>query len=220
MNQKIALFKELAELYKRNGHQLFMVGGSVRDYLLNIPLTDMDLVTDATPIEEKSFLENADYTFERFGTVKLKYKNVKFDIATFRKEAGYVDLRHPNVVEFCKDIKEDFPRRDITINALYLNSDLHVIDYVDGAKDLNNKVIKMVGNPQKRISEDPLRIIRIYRFKLDLDFAIDKELEQVINQNKDLLTKLRKEKILEEIHKCHHQDKLKKILNNFGINNL
>ena len=73
MDQKIILFKELAELYKRNGYQLFMVGGSVRDYLLNIPLTDMDLVTDATPIEEKPFLENADYTFERFGTWRKRH---------------------------------------------------------------------------------------------------------------------------------------------------
>ena len=220
MDSKILLFQELADLYKSHGYQLYMVGGSVRDYLLNIPLTDMDLVTDATPSEEKEFLENADYTFERFGSIKLKYKDTKFDITTFRKEGGYVDLRHPNVVFFTKDIKEDFPRRDLTINTLYLDSDLQVIDYVNGQSDLANRVIKMVGDPLKRIQEDPLRIIRIYRFGLDLGFSIDPELEKIIKDNKELLSKLRKEKIVEEIHKCHHKEELKAILKDLDINNL
>ena len=220
MDHKISLFIELVDLFNEHGYQLFLVGGSTRDYLLNIPLTDMDLVTDATPNEVKPFLENADYTFERFGSVKFKYKDVKFDLTTFRKEAGYIDSRHPNVVFFTKDIKEDYPRRDITVNALYLDKDLNVIDYVNGQEDLKNRVIKMVGDPAIRIKEDPLRIVRIYRFKLDLEFTIDKHLEKVIVDNKDLLLQLRKEKILEEIHKCHHQNELKEILENFGINNL
>ena len=220
MDSKILLFKELAKLYSSKGFSLYMVGGSVRDYLLNIPLIDMDLVTDATPEEEKDLLDNADYTFEKFGSIKLKYKNVKFDITTFRKEAGYVDLRHPNVVFFTKDIKDDFLRRDLTINALYLDENLQVIDYVNGQKDLKNKIIKMVGDPLTRIKEDPLRIIRVYRFALDLDFKIDSELEEAIKDNKNLLTNLRKEKIMEEIHKCRHKEALKEKLANLDINNL
>lgn len=220
MDNKIKLFIELADLFYSHGFQLYLVGGSTRDYLLNLPLTDMDLVTDATPSEVKLFLENGNYTFERFGSVKFKYKDVKFDLTTFRKEGGYVDSRHPEVVLFTKDIKEDYSRRDITINALYLDKDLNVIDFVNGQNDLKNKVIKMVGDPLKRIKEDPLRIIRIYRFKLDLRFSIDKELEKVILANTSLLTNLRKEKILEEIHKCHHQDELIRILKKFDINNL
>jgi len=220
MDYKISLFQELADIFNKHGYQLFLVGGSTRDYLLNIPLTDMDLVTDATPGETKSFLDNADYTFERFGSVKFKYKNVKFDLTTFRKEGGYVDSRHPNVVFFTKDIKEDYTRRDLTINALYLDKDLNVLDFVNGQKDLKNKVIRMVGDPLNRIKEDPLRIIRVYRFKLDLGFDIDKELEKVIKNNKDLLGNIRKEKILEEIHKCHHKEELKAILEKFDINNL
>ena len=220
MDYRISLFIELVDLFNKHGYQLYLVGGSTRDYLLNIPLTDMDLVSDATPSEVKEFLEYADYTFERFGSVKFKFKDVKFDLTTFRKEAAYVDSRHPNVVFFTKDIKEDYPRRDITVNALYLDKNLHVIDFVNGQEDLKNRVIRMVGNPESRIKEDPLRIVRIYRFKLDLDFSIDKELEKVIVASKDLLLYLRKEKILEEIHKCHHQRELKEILENFGINNL
>ena len=215
MDFKISLFQELADIFNKHGYQLFLVGGSTRDYLLNIPLTDMDLVTDATPEETKSFLDNADYTFERFGSVKFKYKDVKFDLTTFRKEGGYVDSRHPNVVFFTKDIKEDYPRRDLTINALYLDKDLNVLDFVNGQIDLKNKVIRMVGDPAIRIKEDPLRIIRVYRFKLDLGFNVDNELEKVIKNNKDLLGNIRKEKILEEIHKCHHKEELKAILEKF-----
>lgn len=220
MDYKISLFQELADIFNKHGYQLFLVGGSTRDYLLNIPLTDMDLVTDATPEETKTFLDNADYTFERFGSVKFKYKDVKFDLTTFRKEGGYVDSRHPNVVFFTKDIKEDYPRRDLTINALYLDKDLNVLDFVNGQKDLKNKVIRMVGDPTIRIKEDPLRIIRVYRFKLDLGFNVDNELEKVINENKELLVNIRKEKILEEIHKCHHKEELKAILEKLDINNL
>lgn len=220
MDNKISLFLELADLFNKKGYQLYMVGGSVRDYLLNIPLSDMDLVTDATPNQEQEFLEDANYTFAKFGTIKLKYKDTKFDITTFRKEEGYVDLRHPNVVIFTKDIKEDYPRRDLTINALYLDKDLHVIDFVNGVNDLNNHIIKMVGDPLVRIKEDPLRIIRIYRFSYDLDFKIDEKLENLIKENKDLLFDLRKEKILEEISKSHNKEKLKMTLIELGINNL
>jgi len=220
MDYKISLFQELADIFNKYGYQLFLVGGSTRDYLLNIPLTDMDLVTDATPEETKSFLDNADYTFERFGSVKFKYKDVKFDLTTFRKEGGYVDSRHPNVVFFTKSIKEDYPRRDLTINALYLDKDLNVLDFVNGQIDLKNKVIRMVGDTATRIKEDPLRIIRVYRFKLDLGFNVDNELEKVIKNNKGLLGNIRKEKILEEIHKCHHKEELKAILEKLDINNL
>lgn len=220
MDNKISLFLELADLFNKHGHELYMVGGSVRDFLLNIPFTDMDLVTDATPEEEQEFLDNANYTFAKFGTIKLKYKDTKFDITTFRKEAGYVDLRHPNVVIFTKDIKEDFSRRDLTINALYLDKNLLVLDFVNGVNDLNNHIIKMVGDPLTRIKEDPLRIVRIYRFSYDLNFKIDEELEKIVKENKELLLDLRKEKILEEISKSHNKEKLKSTLIELGINNL
>ena len=220
MDNKIKLFIELAALFNSHGFQLYLVGGSTRDYLLNLPLVDMDLVSDATPNDVKLFLDNGNYTFERFGSVKFKYKDVKFELTTFRKEGGYVDSRHPNVVLFTKDIKEDYPRRDITINALYLDKNLNVLDFVNGQKDLKNKVIRMVGDPLTRIKEDPLRIIRIYRFSLDLGFSIEPKLETIINQNANLLINLRKEKILEEIHKCHHRNELIQILKKFDINNL
>lgn len=220
MDEKISLFKELADLYENNGHSLYMVGGSVRDYILGLPLNDMDLVTDATPEEEKKFLTNADFTFAKYGSIKLCFKGHKFDITTLRKESGYIDSRHPQEVVFTKSLKEDVTRRDFTINALYLSKDLKVIDYVNGKLDIEFKLLRMIGDPNTRLKEDPLRIIRAYRFCLDYQLQLDIELESAITNNSDLLFKIRIEKIKEEIHKCHHKNELKSILNDLGINNL
>ena len=217
MDLKITLFQELADLFNKNGFKLYMVGGSVRDYLLKMSLTDMDLVTDATPAQEKQFLENADYTFERFGSIKLFYKGVKFDITTLRKENSYIDSRHPSKIEFTNELEIDVLRRDLTINALYLNKDLEVLDYVGGQTDLDNHILKMIGDPLKRIQEDPLRIVRIYRFKYDLGFEIDRGLVGVIEENYLLLKKLNTEKIKEEIRKCSHKDLLVKFLKEHEI---
>lgn len=212
MNTKIKTFQLLADLFNKNGYQLYLVGGSTRDYLLDIPLTDMDVVTDATPEQEKTFLSHLDDTFSRYGSTKVLFEGVKFDITTLRKESGYTDSRHPSKVEYTNKLEEDVSRRDITINALYLSKDLKVVDLVDGVKDLRNKVIRIIGEPNKRIIEDPLRIIRILRFQLDLTFKLDKEVEDAIKTNICLLDKLNKDKIQSEINKCSHKKELVTLL--------
>ena len=216
MNHKIELYQSLADLFKSHGFDLYLVGGTVRDYLLGIELTDMDLVTDATPKEMKEFL-NADYTFEKYGSVKYVYDGVKFDITTLRVESDYLDSRHPLKVCFTKSLKEDVFRRDLTINALYMNKDLNVIDFVGGQADLKNKIINMIGDPNKRISEDPLRIIRAIRFELEFDFSLEKSLEDSIKRNIYLLAKLNRDKVAQEIKKSSHQNELISKLNNFGF---
>jgi tRNA nucleotidyltransferase (CCA-adding enzyme) len=217
MDKKLELYKSLADLFSTKGFSLYLVGGTVRDYLLNKQLDDMDLVTDATPNEMKEFLSEADYTFERFGSVKLKYQDVKFDITTLRKEDGYIDNRHPNKIVFTKSLQEDVTRRDITINALYMDKNLKVIDFVNGQKDLSSHLIRMVGSPQKRIDEDPLRIIRIYRFQLETGFDIEEELKRVINSSFDKVKLLNVDKIKQEVKKSHHQEELIKLLKSHGI---
>lgn len=212
MELRLKLFKQLAELFRSHNYSLYMVGGSSRDYLLSLPLTDMDLVTDATPSEMKAFLNNADFTFEKYGSIKLVLEGIKFDITTLRKETDYLDSRHPSKVIFTKDLNEDVSRRDLTINALYLDSDLNLIDLVNGKYDLDNRLIKMIGNPLKRIIEDPLRIVRIFRFSLDLGFSVDSELLDCVNNNMSLLSVLNKDKIREEIRKCSHKEELKKMI--------
>ncbi len=217
MDNKIFIYQSLADTFHDHGFILYMVGGTVRDYLLGLPLTDMDLVTDATPSEMKVFLESADYTFEKYGSVKVKIDDAKFDITTLRKEEGYSDYRHPNKICFTKSIKEDVFRRDITINALYMDKDLNLIDLVGGKKDIKKHIIRMIGNPLTRIKEDPLRILRIYRFQLEIGFDIDQELEKTLKENVSLLNLLNKDKIISEIKKSHHQEELIEILKSQGI---
>ena len=216
-NLKVGLFVELVRLFESHGHKLYMVGGTVRDYLMGSSLTDMDLVTDATPSEMKSFIPEADYTFEKYGSVKLKYQKIKFDITTLRKEKGYLDSRHPNEIVFTKSLENDVKRRDFTLNALYMDKDFKVIDYVGGEKDLENKILRVVGNSDIRIKEDPLRIIRAFRFQINYGFIFDKELEEAINNNLGLLQKLNKEKIKQEIEKCLDKEKLIECLKHLNV---
>lgn len=217
MEHKLEIYRDLATLFDSKGFLLYLVGGTVRDYLLGKELTDMDLVTDATPSEMKEFLSNADYTFEKYGSVRLKIDDIKFDITTLRKEEGYSDFRHPNKICFTKSLKEDVFRRDITINAMYMDKDLNVIDFVGGQKDISNKVIRMIGKPLKRINEDPLRIIRIYRFKLETGFEIERELNDVLEHNFSKAKLINKDKINQEIRKSTHQEELIELLKYHGI---
>jgi len=220
LDSKITIYLELVELFEKNNHFLFLVGGTVRDYLLGVPLEDMDAVTDATPEEMVNFLDNYDDTFSKYGSLKVVYKNIKFDITTLRKENGYSDGRHPNQVIYTKNLEEDVIRRDLTINALYLDKNLNIIDLVDGKKDLEDKILKLIGDKELRIVEDPLRIIRTLRFSIDYNFIIEEDTYFVIKRNMLLLNRLNKEKIKQEINKCHHKEDLINLIKlmNFNLN--
>ena len=223
MDQKLIVFLELNKLFEDNGFSLYMVGGTVRDYLMGLPLDDMDVVTDATPEDIKKFLPDASYVFARFGSVSYKTeKKVKFDITTLREEKGYEDARHPNKIHFVKDLSIDVKRRDFTVNALYMNSKLEVIDYVNGQEDLKNHTLRMVGNPDIRIKEDPLRIIRALRFSIDYKLNIDSELDKAIRNNISLLEKLNIEKIRQDIKKIKNKDSasISKLFEEYNIKHL
>ena len=219
MDKQLLAFFKLSALFHDHGFSLYLVGGTVRDYLLNIPLTDMDAVTDATPNDMKSFLTDADYTFSCFGSIKYKVDDIKFDITTLRKESEYIDSRHPRHIEFVKDLNIDVKRRDFTINGLYLDDKEKVIDLVNGVNDLNNKIIKMIGDPDIRIKEDPLRIIRAIRFAIDLDFVIDESLTKAIKDNKGLLERINKDKINMDLLKIKNNDleKVRSIFAKFDL---
>lgn len=220
MDAKLLDFQRLESLFKKNGFSLYLVGGTVRDYLLGLPLEDMDAVTDATPENMKVFLPDANYAFEKFGSISYKNdKKVKFDITTLREENGYLDARHPDKIHFVKDLRIDVKRRDFTINALYLDSDLNVIDFVNGQTDLQNKTLKMVGDPNERLKEDPLRIIRAFRFAADYDLVIDKELSLGIRNNIQEIDRLNVEKIKMDLKKCLPNTK-EKILSYFEEYNI
>ena len=223
MDQKLIEFLELNKLFEDNGFSLYMVGGTVRDYLMGLLLDDMDVVTDATPEDIKKFLPDASYVFARFGSVSFKTeKKVKFDITTLREEKGYEDARHPNKIHFVKDLSIDVKRRDFTVNALYMNSKLEVVDYVNGQEDLKNHTLRMVGNPDIRIKEDPLRIIRALRFSIDYKLNIDSKLDKAIRNNISLLEKLNIEKIREDIRKIKNKDSeiISKLFEEYNIKHL
>ena len=217
MEDKLSVFHSLADLFKDHGFDLYLVGGTVRDYLLGRNLEDFDVVTNATPKDMHAFLPDASYIFEKFGSVKLKYNDIKFDITTLRKETSYQDLRHPSKIEFCDSLKEDVLRRDFTINALYMSKDGIIFDFVNGQEDLKNKKIKIIGDPDKRLKEDPLRIIRAFRFSITLSFFIDEPLMDSIIRNKDLVKNLNPEKINQDIKKCSDPEKLIENLKDLGI---
>lgn len=219
MDEKLFSFLHLSEVFANHGFMLYMVGGTSRDYLLNRDLTDMDLATDANPSDISSFINGVDLTFAKFGNAIILYEGVRFEITTFRKEGCYLDSRHPSKIEFTKNIEEDYLRRDFTINAIYINKDKKVFDFCGGVQDLDNKVIKMIGDPDVRIKEDPLRIVRAIRLAVTLGFSIDKELVFAIKNNSSLLKKLNSQKINQEYKKVNEKDKdtFLKILKDFSI---
>ena len=225
MENRIKSFQQLAELFDKHGFSLYLVGGTVRDYLLGYALEDMDAVSDATPAQIVSFLSNVDDTFARLGSLKYKDPDgVKFDITTLRKESGYTDSRHPNKVIFVSDLEDDYPRRDFTVNAMYMDKNLRVYDFCNGQNDLKNRVLRMVGNPDQRLKEDPLRILRAIRFHLMFKLKIDSRLFEAMRDRFYLLENITDAKIRSELDKIDYsrvdpKDK-KEIFAQFDIANL
>ena len=222
---KIKEFQKLANIFKSHGFNLFLTGGTVRDYLLNKELIDMDAVSDAAPIEIISFLQNVDTTFAHLGSLKYKNENgLKFDITTLREESDYFDSRHPKHINFVKDLKIDYLRRDFTVNAMYMDKDLNIIDYCNGQTDLKNHVLRMIGDPDIRLKEDPLRILRAIRFALMFNLTIEPSLYEAMQDRFYLLSNITDAKIRSEIDKIKEEDinlKYKKeLLSEFDIANL
>ncbi len=195
------IFLDLANLFEKYGFSLYIIGGTSRDYLLGRPVDDYDFVTDATPDEMKEFLENADYTFSKFGTIRLSLYGRKVDIVTLRTEGEYADYRHPKMIKYIRRIEEDYVRRDFTINALYIDKKFNVFDFCGGLQDLKNGIIRLIGDPEKRIREDPLRILRAERFAKKLGFVIDEQTLKAIKNNRHLLKELNPDKVREEQNK-------------------
>ncbi len=194
----VKAFDELKRVFNENRFRLFMIGGTSRDYLLKIDVLDFDFVTDATPNDMKKFLPEANYRFEKYGSVRLKMNGVHVDITTLRKESKYLDNRHPSEVIFTKKLEEDYIRRDFTINAIYIDENYKIVDFCSGISDLNNKIIRFIGNPEERIKEDPLRILRGERFAKRLAFLIEENTLKAMEKYRYLLDYLNQEKIREE----------------------
>lgn len=218
MDEKLLIYRQLATLFHEKGFSLYLVGGTVRDFLMGLSLTDIDVVTDATPEEMKTFIDG-NYRYEKMGSVSYKYEGVHFDITTLRKEKRYQDSRHPLDVKFVKKLKTDVKRRDFTINGMYMDSAFRLIDLVGGEKDLNNHLLKMIGNPYRRLKEDPLRIVRAVRFALLYDLSFDKKLKKAIKKNGKYLRNINIDKIKLDLKKMatFDQEKFAQILKELSI---
>lgn len=199
---------EVINNFKKNGFKIYVVGGSVRDLLLKKETDNWDFATDAIPEEilklyPKGFYDN------KFGTVGLamKINNIKiiFEITTFRKEEDYKNLRHPEKIEWAKNIEDDLSRRDFTINAMAYDGE-KIIDLHDGQKHLSEKIIVSVGDPHKRFNEDALRLMRAVRFTAQLGFQIEEKTSEAIKNNANLIQHISWERIRDELLKILSTD--------------
>lgn len=197
LDKAIEVLKKIEE----NGFTAYIVGGFVRDYLLQRETTDIDICTSATPKDLISIFNIQILPENNYGSVVLIYKKVRFDITTYRKEIKYEDNRRPIKIKYINNLKKDLCRRDFTINTLCINSNKEILDILRVKKDLENKVIKTVGNPRYRIKEDSLRILRAVRFATILDFDIDKKTYIYLKKYGYLLKTLSYNRKKEELNK-------------------
>ena len=185
------------------GYAAYAVGGCVRDSLLGRTAHDWDLCTSALPqqVMELFGAEQCIPTGLQHGTVTIKYGGQLYETTTFRTEGSYTDGRHPDEVQFVPDVREDLARRDFTINAIAYNEAEGLVDPFGGQKDLQNGLLRAVGEPQQRFTEDALRILRLYRFAARFGFALDAATARAARQLAPHLDCISAERIQEELAK-------------------
>lgn len=185
---------------KENGYQAYVVGGAVRDFLMGKTPHDYDLTSDALPSQISDVFKDfyQEHSGEKHGTIRVIIDHKPIEITTFRCDEGYTDYRRPDNVEFVKDVYIDSKRRDFSINAFYY-SEGHIYDFHEGLEDLNNKIIKTIGNPSARFHEDALRILRAIRFSAKLGYEIESKTKTALLDCKEELNLIAKERILIEL---------------------
>ncbi len=195
--------------FEKNGYEIFIVGGVVRDVLLERPLYDWDFTTNATPEEIMKLIPDSFYD-NRFGTVGIKNSGRPFEVTTYRTERQYTNSRHPDVVEWGKTLEEDLKRRDFTINAMAIKKigagKFSLIDLFNGQKDIAAKQIRAVGNATERFQEDALRMMRAVRIATQLGFAIEEETFLAIKENANRINLISAERIRDELLKILASD--------------
>ncbi len=199
----------ISEKLRKANFQVFLVGGCVRDLIMGRAPKDWDVATDAKPEEIQKIFPDSVYE-NKFGTVAVKTESIDqklkiIEITTFRIEGKYTDKRHPDEIKFAETIEKDLARRDFTINALALNiaegTAGEIIDPFGGQKDINDKIIRTVGEPSERFNEDALRLMRAVRFAVELNFTIEEKTGKAIKKEAGLLEMIAKERIRDEFIK-------------------
>lgn len=193
--------KNIIESLKEHGFEGFAVGGCVRDSLLKKTPTDWDITTDALPEDMKKIFKKTFDTGIAHGTVTVLMDGVGYELTTYRIDGNYSDGRHPDSVSFSKNLSEDLCRRDFTVNAMAYSHNKGIVDLFGGRKDLQNGIIRAVGDAKKRFDEDALRMLRAVRFAAQLGFKIDDDTFAAIKEKAKLLSNVSKERIFVELNK-------------------
>lgn len=204
----------LIDMIYENGYEAFMVGGCVRDSILNLKPSDYDITTNAKPKEVINIFKNYKIidTGIKHGTVSIILNNNIYEITTYRIEGEYENNRRPKNVEFTSNIEEDLRRRDFTINAMAYNEKFGIVDRFNGLEDLQKRVIKTVGNPDERFEEDGLRMVRAIRFSSKLGFSIDENTLNSIYKNSYIIKNISIERINDEFTKTLLSDNPQNII--------
>ena len=185
-----------------SGFEAYVVGGSVRDLYMGLNPYDYDITTNAKPEEVIAVFANKYKVFDtgiKHGTVTVMYENSPIEITTYRIDGNYNDCRKPENVTFTPNLVDDLKRRDFTVNALVYDGEGEILDYFSGINDIEAGVIRSIGNPEHRFSEDALRILRALRFSAKLDFDIDADTSDAILSMCSFLKNISSERIFSEL---------------------
>lgn len=208
---------KILERFETAGIEAYTVGGSVRDSLLGTIPFDFDITTKATPQEVKALFSDIKIieTGIKHGTITLVFEGLPVEVTTYRVDKGYSDGRHPDEVLFSNNLKEDLARRDFTINAICYCPHKGYFDPFSGRNDLENKIIRTVGDAATRFSEDSLRILRALRFSSVLGFEIEEDTKKAIFSSAHLMSTLSKERVYSELKKIVSGQNAVRVLNEF-----
>lgn len=189
------------ERIEENGFEAYIVGGYVRDHLLGIETGDIDICTNARVKELMDIFHDMNPQSNEYGSIKIITNKLRLDITTYRRDLRYNGNRRNVEIEYVDNLIDDIKRRDFTINTLCMNKNKEIIDILNGKEDIENKIIRCVGNPSDRLNEDPLRILRAVRFSTIYNFEIEPTLRQELWNNRDLINLLSRERVKEEMNK-------------------
>lgn len=208
-------FQKAAPIFhtlNENGYECYFVGGSVRDHQLRTEIGDVDLATNADPTTVQQLFSRTVPVGVEHGTVLVLLNDESYEVTTYRTEGEYKDHRRPEEVHFVHRIEEDLSRRDFTINAMAMDLQGQLIDPFDGKIDLENQLIRTVGDPFDRFNEDALRMLRAIRFSSQLNFSVADEVIEAIRQNRHLLLQISNERISVELTKMFRGKGIKQAL--------
>lgn len=202
---------------EQSGFEAYLVGGCVRDLLLGRVPTDYDITTNALPDQicqafsgEKTIL-----TGKKHGTVTVVLEQMPLEITTYRVDGSYSDGRHPDEVRFTSCLRDDLARRDFTVNAMAFHPETGLVDPFGGQRDLEEKILRCVGNPETRFEEDALRILRAVRFSSTLGFSVEERTRQALFTRRGLLVHVSRERVRDELNKMLCGEEIQRVLLEF-----